>query len=129
MAENGRNLTAAQERALMALLSSRTLQEASKASGVAYRTLSRWMAEEAFSRAYRERLDSLVVEAASAIKQSLSSAVSVLRRITEDECIGAGYRISAARALLDAGLRYTETIDILQRLEAIENAIDDQDTG
>ena len=86
------------------------------------------MADKAFSRAYRERIDSLVVEAAGEIKQSLSGAVHTLRRICEDECASCGYRISAARALLDAGLRYTETVDILQRLEEIEDAIaDDKD--
>ena len=125
MAENDRILTAAQERALSALLSERTIQGASEASGVPYRTLTRWMQQEAFSREYRARLDALVNDAASSLKKSLTGAVEVLREIAENAEAPPNARITAAKTLLDSGLRYFETLDILQRLEAVEDAIAD----
>ena len=125
MAENDRILTAAQERALSALLSERTIQGASEASGVPYRTITRWMQQEAFSREYRARLDALVDDAASSLKKSLTGAVEVLREIAENAEAPPNSRISAARTLLDSGLRYIETLDIIQRLEAVEDAVAD----
>lgn len=125
MAENDRILTAAQERALSALLSERTIQGASETSGVPYRTITRWMQQEAFSREYRARLDALVNDAASSLKKSLTGAVEVLREIAENAEAPPNARISAARTLLDSGLRYIETLDIIQRLEAVEDAVAD----
>ena len=125
MAENNRILTATQERALTALLSERTIQAASEASKIPYRTLTRWMQQEAFSREYRARLDALVNDAASSLKKSLTGAVEVLREIAENAEAPPNARISAAKTLLDSGLRYTETLDIIQRLEAVEVAVAD----
>ena len=125
MAETDRILTAAQERALSALLSERTIQGASEASGVPYRTITRWMQQEAFSREYRARLDALVDDAASGLKKSLTGAVEVLREIAENAEAPPNARISASKTLLDSGLRYIETLDILSRLEAVEVAIAD----
>ena len=125
VAESDRILTAAQERALSALLSERTIQGASEASGVPYRTITRWMQQEAFSREYRARLDALVDDAASSLKKSLTGAVEVLREIAENAEAPPNSRISAARTLLDSGLRYIETLDIIQRLEAVEDAVAD----
>lgn len=120
MAGDGRKLTAAQERAITALLSERSIQAAADASGIAYRTLSRWLSSEPFATEYRTRLDLLVEGAAAEIRQALSGAVETLRTICEDASASPGYRISAARALLEAGLRYVELTDILRRLEALE---------
>lgn len=125
VAENDRILTATQERALSALLSERTIQGASEASGVPYRTITRWMQQEAFSREYRARLDALVNDATSTLKKSLTGAVEVLREIAENSEAPPTSRISAARTLLDSGLRYIETLDIIQRLEAVEDAVAD----
>ena len=125
MAETDRILTAAQERALSALLSERTIQGASEASGVPYRTITRWMQQEAFSREYRARLDALVDDAASGLKKSLTGAVEVLREIAENAEAPPNARISASKTLLDSGLRYIETLDILSRLEAVEVAVAD----
>lgn len=126
MASNGRILSAAQERALTALLSERTILAASQAAKIPYRTMTRWLADEEFKAEYQQRLDELVEAASSSLKRSLSGAVDVLREIAEDGEAPPGARISAARTLLENGLRYTETMDVLRRLEDIENAIKDQ---
>ena len=83
------------------------------------------MQQEAFSREYRARLDALVNDAASSLKKSLTGAVEVLREIAENAEAPPNARISAARTLLDSGLRYIETLDIIQRLEAVEDAVAD----
>ena len=130
LASNGPNLSATQERALLALLSEKTILAASEACGVPYRTLTRWLADSDFRAEYQRRLDDLVEAATSSLKRSLSGAVDVLMEIAEDREAPPGARISAARALLENGLRYTELTDLSRRLEAIESAIsEDKDTN
>ena len=56
-------------------------------------------------------------------QQSLSPALSVLRGIVEDDSEAAKVRVTAARSLLEYGLRLTEITDILRDLEGAENVL------
>ena len=114
-------MTERQHRALAALIRSPTIEAAATAAGIGYTTLRRWLKEDdAFKSAYQTELTGLVEAAAVQAKQSLSPALSTLREIVEDPDVGAAARISAARALLDYGLKLTEIADIVPRLEALE---------
>lgn len=115
-------MTERQQRALAALIRSPTIEAAATAAGIGYTTLRRWLKEDdAFRSAYQAELTGLVEAAAAQAKQSLAPALSTLREIVEDPEVGAAARISAARALLDYGLKLTEIADIIPRLEALEN--------
>ena len=59
----------------------------------------------------------MVDDAAADLKRTLSPAVKALREIVSDEEQSASARISAARSLLEFGLRYSEFTDILKELE------------
>ena len=71
-------------------------------------------------------MDALVADASLDLQRSLSGAVAVLREIAENSEAPPAARISAARALLENGLRYSELTDVLRRLEVIEDAIADK---
>ncbi|MBQ3277490.1 MAG: hypothetical protein IJH47_10675 [Oscillospiraceae bacterium] len=115
-------MTTNQKRALAALIRSPTIEAAAQDAGVGYSTLRRWIKEDAeFQQAYQEELAGLVADAAAQAKQSLSPALSTLREILEDQTLPGAVRVSAARALLDYGLKLTEIADIIPRLEALEN--------
>lgn len=117
-------MTNRQQKALAALIRSPTVEEAAQAAGIGYSTLRRWLSEDDdFRQAYQKELAGLVSDAAAQAKQSLSPALSTLREIVEDQYVPAAARVSAARALLDYGLRLTEIIDIIPRLEALENEL------
>lgn len=53
----------------------------------------------------------------------LSPAVLCLREIVEDKSANAQVRISAARSLLEFGLRLVEVADIVKDLEEMEDNV------
>lgn len=118
--ERGDILTPKQSKALAALLTQPTKEQAARAAGVGLTTLKRYLDDPDFRAAYQQALSELVADATAQAKQSLSPALSCLREIVEDGEQGATARISAARSLLEYGLRLTEMYDIVRELEDAE---------
>ena len=121
-------MTNRQQKALVALIRAPTIEAAAEKAGVGYSTLRRWMREDtAFKIAYRAAFDELLQDASAQAKQSLSPALKALGEIVEDEGQPATARISAARSILEYGLKLTETVDILARLDALEGSLGGED--
>ena len=112
-------MTPAKEKALSALLTNKTKQEAARAAGIAPRTMTMYLSDPEFQAAYAAAFKNLVTEATREAQTTLSPAICVLRAIMEDEEENTGARIAAARTLLEYGLRFTEFTDILTELQAI----------
>ena len=110
-------MTTNQQRALTALLTCRTRRDAARAAGLDPRTVRRYFEDAEFVAAYKRELSGLIDDAAAQAKRALSPALGVLQEITEDAAQPASARISAARCILEYGLRLTEIADILQELE------------
>ena len=108
------------QRALQALLTERTKQEAAAVAGISTRTLRTYLANKEFLREYQRAFRSLVNDATRQAQQALSPAVAALRTIVEDPEESASSRIAAARSLLEYGLRFTEFSDILRELDAMD---------
>lgn len=110
------------EKALAALLTCDTQREAAAMCGLTDRTLRLYLADPAFYAEYRRRKRQLVSEATKQLQASYQSAIKALRDIVESEESSEGARISAARALLEYGTRFTETNDVLTGMEELEEA-------
>lgn len=110
------------DKALAALLSCRTQQEAAAQAGIAERTLRGYLEDPSFCAEYERRRRKLVDEAAATIQKSLQAAIHSLNKIVND---GKDKRavVAASRTLLEYGLRYTEISDICRRLEDIEQIV------
>ncbi len=109
-------LTARQVKALQALLTYPTKNEAAAAAGISTETMRKYLSDPEFQAEYKAAFTELVTDATRQAQQSLSPALSALRSIVEDEEETAGSRISAARSILEYGLRLTEFSDILREL-------------
>ena len=119
-------MTAKQKKALAALITAPTVAAAAEQAGIGYATLRRWLKEdEAFRHEYERELAGLVTEAATKAKQSMTPALSVLREIVEDEDGPAAVRVSAARSLLEYGLKLVELADLTARLDALEKSMEE----
>ena len=114
-------MTASQNRALAALLTSKSRTEAAKKAGVTTRTLQNYFSDSDFVAAYRAAFSDLLADATKHGQQSLSPALSTLQDILEDETAPPATRISAARAILEFSLKLTEQFDLDQRLTELEN--------
>lgn len=110
------------ETALAALLSHKTVKEAAEAIQISESTLYRYLKEEDFRQAYRAARKMRIECATQQIQDALDESIMTLRGIMEQDDNAASVRVSAARTLLEYALKMTDQIDILERLEALEDA-------
>lgn len=116
-------MTNKQTRALQALLTCPTQAAAAKAAGIGLTTLKRYLNDDDFQREYQRAVSGLIAEAAAQAKQSLSPALSTLKEVMQDADQNGQVRVSAARSLLEYGLKLTEQADVLARLDELERQI------
>ena len=109
--------TPRKEKALQALLVSRTRAEAAKAAGIGESTLREYMKDPEFSAAYKHAAACIMDGATRQLQQNLTAAIDRLAQIVADDEENSMAQISASKTLLDYGLRFTEFNDILKMLE------------
>lgn len=106
-------------RGIAGLLSTRTVRDAARASGIPERTLNRWLTVPAFRAAYRAASQARLAEAVAQLRGASGEAVAVLREALTHE--HAGIRLRAAALLLDVAVR-TEVDDLAVRVDRLEAA-------
>ncbi len=116
-------MTANKQRALTALLTSRTQAEAAQAAGLDPRTLRRYLADTEFANEYKRALAELVDAAAAQVKRALCPTLGTLQEITADTNQPGSVRVSAARAVLEFGLKLVEQADIISKLDKLESQL------
>ena len=121
-------LTQKQQRALVALLTNSTKEAAAKAAGIESKTLRRYLSDPEFQAEYRKAFAAMVEDATRQAQQAIAPALSCLREIVEDKEETAQTRIQAARSTLEYALRLTEQLDIVERIQALEDAVKEGDT-
>lgn len=92
-------MTPKREKALSALLVSRTQAEAAALAGIGESTLREYMKDAEFKERYNLACRELMREAARQAQQTLSPALRTLRAIVEDEDEQTQARITAARTM------------------------------
>ena len=113
-------MTPKKEKALQALLMSRTRTEAAKKAGVSEPTLREYMKDPEFCAAYKAAAADIMDGATRQLQQSFAASIERLRQIVEDDEQSSKAHIQAARTLLEYGLKFTEFNDVLKELEAVE---------
>jgi hypothetical protein len=111
--------TANKEKALSALLESATITDAAQKCGLSDKTLRRYLEDEEFQNEYRVARR-LVFEQNIVRLQSLhAGAVDTLERNLN--CENPSVEVRAAQIVIESSRKDFETLDILQRLEILEN--------
>jgi len=113
-------VTTRQTKAIAALVSEPTKRAAAAKAGISESTLRAYLSDPEFQKAYQKAFTDLVSDATRQAQRSLSPALKTLQEIVEDTEEAATARISAARSLLEYGLKLTEINDILRDLEGID---------
>ena len=106
--------------AILALLAATTVCEAAKMAGVHENTLYKWLGDERFSDQLRQARKHSFDLAISRLQSVAAEAVETLRDIMSDRDAPSSARVSAARCVLEMGLRKNELEDIVLRIERIE---------
>ena len=122
-AGHGQKFTRNMEKAIASLLVNPSIPDAAKEVGIGERTLWRWFKIPEFEKAYRLARREVVRHAVVNVQAAMSEAVETLRSIMNDGSAPASARVSAARAVIDTGLKAVELEDLDHRLSAIEEII------
>src|SRR5262245_56217950 len=114
----GSKLTRKQEAVIAALLTEPTHAAAAAKAGVGEATLQRWLLLPAFQAAYRLARRSIVEAAIGRLQLSTGKAVEALERNLT--CGHPGSEIRAALGLLDQAVKAVELIDLVERVDTLE---------
>ena len=126
---HGTSLEAARERAILALLSERTLGGAARRCGVNERTLRRWMSDdEDFKKQLAEARRAAFAQGMQRVHALTTAAVDTLAALLKSN-MPPSVRLGAARTIAELGLRQYDTDVILRRLEELESKTQLPSTG
>jgi hypothetical protein len=113
-------LTARQEKAIIALINETTVARAAQTSGIGERTLHRWLQDDAFVDAYRRARREAFGQAIALTQRYAPMAVTTLAKVMNDPVAPHTARVSAASAMLKFGREGIEMDDLAARLERLE---------
>jgi hypothetical protein len=111
-----------QEAAVLALLTSRSVEDAARTAGVTPRTLYRWIKEPAFKAAYQAAKREAYGQAIARLHQMTSAAVSTLGKVMVDPNTPASTKVRAADSILNHTSKAMEIEDIEARVTELERA-------
>lgn len=124
MGDNGtRGLSARQRRFVAALVAAPTVRDAARAAEIGETTAWRYLQEPSVRSALAERQDAVLRQVSLDLAGEMGAALDVLGSIMRDEKASAGARVSAARAVLDSGLKLAELVTLAERVAALEERV------
>ena len=108
------------EAIISALCNAGSVKAASRECGISPVTIYRRLQDDAFRQKLDAVRDDAMKEASARLSGRLTAAVDALAEIMSDKDTAQQTRANCAAQILSYGLRFTETCDILRRLEALE---------
>jgi methylaspartate ammonia-lyase len=117
-AETGR--IAAEPAAILALARGLSKADAAAGAGVGERTVYRWLDDDAFRAAISRERGRLLERAIGRLADHAADAANVLGKLANDEETPPAVRVSAARALLEHAVKLRDSLEIEERLAAVE---------
>jgi len=123
MKGHGEKLSRNQERVIAALLNHTSVAKAVDAAGIGEVTIYRWLKNDGFNSAYRDARRQVVQQGIVKIQKSIAAAVDTLTAIMEDNEAPASSRVSAAKTIIEIGIRATEMEQLEERIEDLEKIV------
>jgi hypothetical protein len=123
MAENGRPKR--DEALVLALAAGRTVREACCKAGISERTAFRRLEDSAFRRRVTEVRADMVQRALGKLADNAAAAADTLRKLLKAD--GENVKLGAARSILELGNRLRESVELEQRLAALEQRLAGKD--
>lgn len=107
------------EKALSAILETSSIAEAAKRCGLSEKTLRRYLDDGDFLKEYRAARRQIVETSLSKMQKATGAAVETL--IKNLHCENPSVENRAAQLIIENSVKAVETLDILERLEILEN--------
>lgn len=109
-----------QRKAIEALISGSTTEQAAIYAGVQERTVYHWRTQDDFKAALQDAQNHALSSAVIGLSGASIDAVQVLRDIANDTEAPPSTRVSAAKAILDSVIRLKELYDLENRISKLE---------
>ena len=122
MTGHGAKFGRKKEDAIVALLTTRTVEEAARIIGVSTKTLLRWMKEPEFDAAYRAAKRAAFGQSIARLHHLSSAAVTTLGKVMLEPGTPPATRVRAADSILDHTTKAIEIEEIEARVAALEVA-------
>ncbi len=106
--------------AIAALLSTRTVRGAAVKCKLSEPTLYRLLQDQDFKAKYRAARRELVENTITQLQRDGADAAAALREIVKDKKTAPSVRVSAARVILEQGIKAVELVDLVERVEMLE---------
>lgn len=110
------------EKALIALLETASIVEAAGVCGLSQETLYRYLRDKDFLKDYRSARRATVESAITQIQKATAEAVETLCKNLH--CENPAVEVRAAQIILENAVKGVELIDVIERLEILENAVE-----
>jgi HEAT repeat protein len=123
MAENGRRKGDAAF--VLALAAGQTARDAAQAAGIGERTAARRMADPAFRTRVSQLRGEMVTRALGRLADGMAEAAETVRALLQAE--SESVRLGAARSLLELGNKLRESVELEERLAALEGRLAEGD--
>lgn len=123
MAGSGRRN--ADESLALALATGQTVRDAAASVGIGERTATRRCANPDFRRRIAELRGELVARSLGRLADGMADAANVLRELLVAQTPPA-VRLGACRALLELGVRLRESVEMEERLAALERLVESE---
>ena len=120
MTGHGAKFGRKKEDAIVALLTTRTVEEAARSVGVSTKTLLRWMKEPEFDTAYRAAKRAAFGQSIARLHHLSSAAVTTLGKVMLEPGTPPATRVRAADSILDHTTKAIEIEEIEARVAALE---------
>jgi len=115
------------EEAIAALLTHPTIAEAAQVAGIGEKTLRRWLRDPPFTADYRRAREEGLRGTLTRLQSLMGKALTTLERAMD--CGTVGTEVRAALGVFEQALRATETLDLVERVNAIEKAVNPEDSA
>src|SRR5258705_8128354 len=122
MTGHGAKFGRKKEDAIVALLTTRTVEEAARVVGVSAKTLLRWMKEPEFDTAYRAAKRAAFGQSIARLHYLSSAAVTTLGKVMLEPGTPPATRVRAADSILDHTTKAIEIEGLEARLTELERA-------
>jgi hypothetical protein len=111
----------ADEALALALATGQTLRAAAEATGIGQRTVTRRWADPDFRRRVGELRAEMTSRALGRMADGMADAADMLRQLLSAE--SESVRLGAARSLLELGVKLRESVELEERLAALEGRL------
>ena len=120
MADSGEKLGSKKDAAILALLTSSSVENAARTANVPPRTLYRWLKEPDFDAEYRRAKRAVFGQAISRLQQGSGAAATTMLKIMLDTTVPPSTRLRASDSVLTHSKAAIELEEIEARVTALE---------